>query len=247
MKHIIPPETLAALGTLDTCAVANAIECFDVRLRNEGFTDSRVKCRLPNLPPMLGYARTLRVRSAAPSWKGGNYLDRTDWWPHLQNKPGPHVLVIQDMDRTPGVGAFVGEIHAAILTAFGAVGAVTNGAVRDLPAVERLGFRLFSNAVSVSHAYAHIVEIGGLVEIAGLRIADGDLLHGDQHGIVQIPWEIADKIPATAARIQERERRILEYCHSANFTMPGLKALATGSPCPPADPQNPSNPGTCSR
>jgi regulator of RNase E activity RraA len=147
------------------------------------------------------------------------------------------------MDRTPGLGAFVGEIHAAILSAFGAVGAVTNGAVRDLPGIERLGFRLFSSSVSVSHAYAHIVEIGGIVEVAGLRIADGDLLHGDQHGIVQIPHGVADRIPSTVEQLQQRERQILKYCHSTDFTITGLKAIASGSPCAPEDPQNLTNPG----
>lgn len=231
MKSPVSHDTIAALASLDTCAVANAIECFDMRLRNEGFTDARIRCRLPSLPPLVGYAMTMRVRSESPSWKGANYLERTDWWTHLQARPAPHVLVIQDMDKHPGTGAFIGEVHAAILQALGSVGAITNGAVRDLPAVERLGFRLFSGSVAVSHSYMHVVEVGGVVEIGGLRIAPGDLLHGDQHGIVQIPGEIADKIPATAAQIHRREREIVKYCHSANFSVEGLRKVVSGSPC----------------
>jgi regulator of RNase E activity RraA len=231
MSQLISRDTLAALASIDTCAVANAIECFDVRMRNEGFTDASIRCRLPSLPPMVGYAMTLRVRSSSPSWKGQNYLDRTDWWTHLQAQPRPHILVIQDMDKEPGTGAFIGEVHAAILQALGSVGAITNGAVRDLPAVERLGFRLFSGNVAVSHSYMHVVEIGGVVEVGGLRIAPGDLLHGDQHGIVNIPLQLAEQIPATAARIHEREREIVKYCHSASFSVEGLRKLASGDPC----------------
>jgi len=231
MSHLVSPDTLAALASLDTCAVANAIECFGVRMRNEGFTDASIRCRLPALPPMIGYAMTLRVRSASPSWKGEDYLERTDWWTLLQAQPAPHVLVIQDMDRNPGTGAFMGEVHAAILQALGTVGAVTNGAVRDLSGVERLGFRLFSSNVAVSHSYMHVVEVGGPVEIGGLHVAPGDLLHGDQHGIVKIPAEVADKIPATAARIHEREREIIKYCHAADFTVEGLRQIASGDPC----------------
>jgi len=231
MNSLVSQETLAALGQVDTCAVANAIECFDVRLRNEGFTDASIRSQLPALPPIVGYAMTLRVRSASPSWKGENYLDRTDWWAFLQAKPKPQVLVIQDMDRHAGTGAFIGETHAAILQALGCVGAVTNGAVRDLPAVGRLGFRLFASSVAVSHSYMHVVEVGGTVDVAGLRIAPGDLLHGDQHGVVSIPAEIADQIPATVERIRERERKIVQYCHSPGFTLEGLKQIAGGSPC----------------
>lgn len=231
MSRLVSPDTLAALASYDTCAVANAIECFEVRLRNEGFTDASIRCRLPALPPLVGYAMTLRVRSESPSWKGENYLDRTDWWTYLQSQPAPQVLVIQDMDKHPGTGAFIGEVHAAILRALGSVGAITNGAVRDLPAVGRLGFRLFSGAVAVSHSYMHVVEIGGTVEVGGLRIAPGDLLHGDQHGVVQIPVDVADKIPAAVARIREREREIVKYCHSANFSVEGLRQIASGTPC----------------
>lgn len=231
MSNLVSPDTLAALASLDTCAVANAVECFEVRLRNEGFTDASICCRLPALPPMVGYAMTLRVRSASPSWKGENYLDRTDWWTRVQAQPKPHVLVIQDMDQHAGRGAFIGEVHAAILQALGTVGAVTNGAVRDLPSVERLGFRLFSGSVAVSHSYMHVVEVGGTVEVGNLRIAPGDLLHGDQHGIVQIPAGVAEKIPATAARIREREREIVKYCHSADFNVECLRQIAGGNPC----------------
>lgn len=228
MSKLISPDTIAALASLDTCAVANAIECFGLRLRNEGFTDASIRCRLPSLPPMVGYAMTLRVRSESPSWKGENYLESTDWWTHLLTRPAPRVLVIQDMDKHPGTGALIGEVHAAILQALGSVGAITNGAVRDLSAVERLGFRLFSGNVAVSHSYMHVVEVGGPVVIGGLRIAPGDLLHGDQHGIVHIPTDIADQIPATVARLHEREREIVKYCHSADFSMEGLRQAVSG-------------------
>lgn len=231
MSQPISPDTIAALASLDTCAVANAIECYDVRLRNEGFTDASIRCRLPSLPPLVGYAMTMRVRSASPSWKGENYLERTDWWTYLQERPAPHVLVIQDMDKHPGTGAFIGEVHAAILQALGGVGAITNGAVRDLGAVERLGFRLFSGNVAVSHSYMHVVEVDGIVEVGGLRVAPGDLLHGDQHGIVHVPTALADKIPTTAARIHEREREIVKYCHAADFSLEGLRKVVGGNAC----------------
>ncbi len=233
MSHPISPDTLQALAKVDTCSVTNAIECFGVRLRNEGFTDSTIRCRLPSLPPMVGYAMTLRVRSSSPSWKNRDYLDRADWWTQLEAQPLPHVLVIEDVDRQPGTGAFIGEVHAAILQALGSVGAITNGAVRDLPSVERLGFRLFSGSIAVSHAYMHIVEIGVPVTVGHLRIAPGDLLHGDQHGIVQIPAQIADKIPATIAYVQERDREIVKYCKTPGFSLAGLKKLTLGSACPP--------------
>ena len=222
MNHIVGAETLEALRALDTCDVANAIESFDVRLRNEGYTDPNLHCRLPHLPPMVGYALTMRVRSASPPARGHDYVDRTDWWKNIESFLLPHVMVIQDMDAQPGRGAYVGEVHANILKALGFVGAVTNGAVRDLPSVEKIGFNLFSEHVSVSHGYVHIVDFGAPVEIAGLKVKAGDLLHGDQHGIVRIPLEIAADLPRIAAGVRKREKIITTFCRSNDFSVTEL-------------------------
>ena len=228
MTTPISHEALAALAALDTCAVSNAIESFDVRLRNTGFTDGSIRCRTPSLPAMAGYAMTLKVRSASPPPKG-SYPHRNDWWDQLQQHPAPHVVVIQDMDKHPGTGAFIGEVHAAILQRLGCVGAVTNGALRDLPGVERLGFHMFSGNVSVSHSYVHLIEVGGVVEIGGLQISPGDLLHGDLHGVVRVPLNIAQEIPTVAQRIREQEQEIIEYCRSSHFTFEGLRSLVAAS------------------
>ena len=132
------------------------------------------------------------------------------------------MLVLQDADPRPGVGAFVGEIHAAIGSALNCVGCVTNGAVRDLPAVEAMGFQLFAGNVSVSHSYAHIIDFGEPVEIGGLKIPSGDLLHGDRHGVLTIPLEIAADVPAEAPRILAEERELTEFCRSPEFSLEGL-------------------------
>jgi len=230
MNPSIPDSALKALATFNTCEVANAIECFDVRLRNEGFTNNTLQCHFPELPPMVGYAVTLRVHSGNPPMQGGTYAQRTEWWDQLDTVPGPHVVVIQDADRRPGIGAFVGEVHAAILQALGCIGVVTNGAVRDVPEIKPLGFPLFSGSLSVSHAYMHVVEVNTPVEVAGLRIHAGDLIHGDQHGIVRIPRQIAPELPEVVARVRAKEREILEFCRSANFSKAGLRKIL-GEPC----------------
>ena len=162
----VSTETLNALLMLDSCAIANAIEiltsvCETKALAILAFAADFRGCRL------VGYATTLRVRAYSPPSKGNSYLDRTDWWRHLEGVPVPHVMVIQDMDNHAGRGAFVGEVHTNILKALGCVGAVTDGAVRDLAAIEGLNFQLFSKRVSVSHAYVHVVEFGTPVEVAG--------------------------------------------------------------------------------
>lgn len=215
-------DEFEAIRRLDTCTVSNAIERFELRLRNEGFVSCGVAALFPHFPPMLGYAVTARIRTSGPPPVGHTYYDRTDWWKHVLEIPAPRIAVIQDVDDPPGLGAFIGEVHANILIALGCAGAVTNGAVRDVPAVEATGFHLFAGNVSVSHAYHHIIGYGGPVEIRGLKISPGDLIHGDRHGILTIPKQIAREIPATAAAMVEKERKVIGLCRSPEFSMEKL-------------------------
>ena len=186
---------LESLRAIDACTVSNAIERLNARMRNEGFITGAVRCLFPDLGPMVGYAATGRIRTVSPPMTHRCYHDRMDWWTYVASLPKPRVLVIQDADPKPGMGAFVGEIHGAICGALDCVGCVTNGAVRDLPALKAQNYQLFAGHVSVSHAYAHIIDFSEPVEIGGLRIQSGDLLHGDRHGVLNIPLEIAAKHP----------------------------------------------------
>ena len=134
----LTPDQLEQLRQLDSCSVANAIETFDVRLRNKGFTDSRIRCLFEDLPPMVGYAATARVRTAEPPMEGHNYYYRLDWLDHVLSIPSPRIIILEDLDTTPGVGAFIGDVHLNILAALGCVGVVTNGAVRNVEAAKAI-------------------------------------------------------------------------------------------------------------
>jgi regulator of RNase E activity RraA len=218
----LPAEDLEKLRAIDTCTVSNAIERLNVRLRNEGFVSGAAHCQFPNLGPMVGYAATGRIRTSVPPMTHRCYYDRMDWWTYVASVPEPRIMVLQDVDPMPGVGAFVGEIHASIGRALKCVGCITNGAVRDLPAVEAMGFQLFAGGVAASHSYAHIVEFGDPVEIGGLKIQSGDLLHGDRHGVVAVPLDAAADVPAQAATILREERELLRFCDSPQFSLEGL-------------------------
>jgi regulator of RNase E activity RraA len=228
LRSPLSAQQLQALRQLDACTLANAIETFHERLRNEGFVDHTVRCRFPRLPPMVGYAVTIKIRGSAPPTSDGSYPDRTDWWDYILSVPAPRVVVVQDISSRPGLGSLVGAVHMNILRALDCVGVVTNGSVRDIPAAESAGFHLFAGSLSVSHAYIHIIEIGEPVEIGGLKLRSGDLLHGDMHGVQSIPLAIADRLPAVAARILAKEQAIIALCRSPEFTLEKLRASVRG-------------------
>ena len=218
----VSPEVLDFLRKTDTCTVSNAIETFSVRMRNEGYIQSGSRCMFPDIPPIAGYAVTGRIRTTAPPISKLCYYQNISWWEYVAQIPGPKIIVLADVDKAPGTGAFVGEIHAQISRALGCVGYISNGAIRDIPALEAMSFQCFAGSVSVSHAYGHLVEFGEAVEIGCLKINPGDLLHGDRHGVQKIPAEIAHSLPGVVAEIAEREAKLIRLCNEPGFSIEKL-------------------------
>jgi 4-hydroxy-4-methyl-2-oxoglutarate aldolase len=133
--------------------------------------------------------------------------------------------VLQDMDHPAGRGAFIGDMHAAILKALGCIGYLTNGAVRELSSVRAMGIQLFAGSVAVSHAYAHIFDLGTAISIDGMEVQTGSLLHGDMHGVLTVPHEIAASIPAAASKLQDIEQKVIDFCRSSGFSVAKLGEL----------------------
>jgi 4-hydroxy-4-methyl-2-oxoglutarate aldolase len=225
MEKHLSPGTFAELAKFDTCVIANAVDSLKVRLLNEGFSSSGIARRVDLPTPMVGLAVTLKVKSADAPMKRAFYLDQQDWWEKLEESAWPRVLVIHDEDAHPGRGSLVGPVHACIIKALGFVGVVTTGAIRGTRGFAEIGLHAFSGNLSPAHAYCHVVETGGPVEIAGVQIRPGEVVHGDRDGIVLIPPDQAVDIPEIARRFLAREEAICRYCNSRGFSRRDLKGV----------------------
>ena len=217
-------ELLDELGQLQSCAVANAIETFDVRPRNEGFMSPEVRCMFPELGGMIGYAVTGVIRAGrAPTAR--MQVSRLDWVDEVLKVPEPRVIVLQDLDAPNPVGSFWGEVQSNVHRALGCVGTVTDGGVRDLDEMRALNFRAFASQPLVSHAYVHLVDASVPVTVGGLTVNTGDLILGDQHGVTNIPMDIAAEVPAEVRRLEASEREMIDVCQAPDFTVEKLKAM----------------------
>lgn len=210
-------EQIGELRQISTPTISNAIETFEVRPRNEGFMNPEIKCILPELGPMVGYAATGTYRASRPATEDENGMHK-ELWKHVLSIPAPRVVVVQDTDDPPCVGSLWGEVNGTIHKALGCVGTVTNGGVRDLDEVRAMGFHFFASNVIPSHAYVHVVDAGKPVTIGGLTVHPGDLLHGDQHGVVIIPHEIAAEVAGRAREVEENERKTIDFFRSPDFS-----------------------------
>ena len=187
---------LDELRSFSAPSLSNGIETFDVRPRNEGFADGTLRCMFPDLGARIGYAATAAMRSAAD----GDRMPPSVLWEHVLELPEPRFVVVEDLDDPPGVGSYWGEVNGSIFTALRCVAVVTNGAVRDLAEMRAIGIQAFAGSVAVSHSYVRLVSVGERVTVGGLSVQPGDLLHGDQHGVLSIPFAIADAL-AAATRV----------------------------------------------
>jgi regulator of RNase E activity RraA len=215
MSTSVPLETLVELATMSSPSIANGIERFNLRPNDTGYMDGTIMCRFPKLGPLVGYAVTARIRAAG---KADQVSRTTDLWRHALDIAEPRVVVIEDVDKPAGVGSFWGEVNANVFRALGCRGVITNGGVRDLTEMEALGFHAFSSVLSVSHAYVRVVEVGLPVDVGGLTIHPGDLLHGDRHGVVLVPTEIAPQLPDAVRAVETEERRFIDFLQSPTFT-----------------------------
>jgi len=212
--EVLSSQELEALRRFCSPTIANAVETFNVRSNLEGVTDTRIHCLYPALGPLVGYACTATIISSErPPEK--RRVSRRDYWEHLRTFPAPRLTVVQDLSSPPG-GAYWGEVNSTMHKALGSQGVITDGTVRDLDEVERLGFHFFASAVQVSHGYAHLEDFNQTVTVFGMRVNPGDLIHADKHGAVVIPHEIAREVAKAAQEFELNEKPILAACKLDN-------------------------------
>ena len=220
------PELLAALGELDTPTVCNALELLAPERRGHGYTVEPLVCPRPQLPPMVGYARTATLRAASPAdRKGPDARASSDaYYAYIADGGAtPSIIVLQDLDGDRrGYGSFWGEVNSNIHKGFGCLGVITDGSVRDLPDLAE-GFQVLADRVGPSHAYVHIVDYDVPVTVAGMTLQPGDLVHADQHGAVTIPLAVAAAVPDAAATIARRERVVIDAARKPGFNMERLR------------------------
>jgi 4-hydroxy-4-methyl-2-oxoglutarate aldolase len=220
----VDPRWFSVLRRFDTPTVLNVIELFDVRPRNEGFLDRRIKACFPRLPPIVGYATTATFRSAEAAGKGDVYSSFTDQVEQFVKEiPAPRIVVFEDLDGEPAAATF-GEVMCTVYKAFGCVGLITSGAARDLDQVERIAFPCFASSVIASHGYCRITGVNVPVTVGGVKIEPGAIIHADRNGVAVIPTDLVAETALGCQKLADAENEILHYVSAGSPTVEGLKA-----------------------
>lgn len=220
----ISEQELAFLQGVDSPTISNAIEPFKVRDRTEGFIGGEVRALFPEMPPTVGVALTVTMTNTA-----GEIAGRENYWrmyEALSQLPAPSVLVVQDISGAPSRCALAGEVMATMAMRVGAVGMVTDGGLRDVHEVRRLGFGYFARYVVVSHGNFGVVDVGGPVTLDGQEVRTGDILHGDANGVVIVPRQVLEGLPEAVEEVRTRERATMDFINSTEFTVAAARKRA---------------------
>jgi len=217
---------LEILSQWDTPTICNALEFTNPERRGYGFTIEPLVCLDPSLKPMVGYARTARLRAAtAPSSASGKGSgERVPYYEYVAFGDEPKIVVIEDVDPKPGIGAFWGEVHTAVHKGLGALGVVTNGSFRDVTD-SAPGFQVLGGLVGPSHAHVHIIDFNIPITVQGMSVEHGDIIHADQHGAVIVPVDAVKKIPDVIDLITRKEGKILDAARRPDFSIDVLKQV----------------------
>lgn len=125
----------------------------------------------------------------------------------LGHVPHGHVVVMAAGDET---AAHFGELSATWVQARDCPGVVIDGGLRDIPVLRRMGYPIFCryhSTRSIAGRWSP-VSMGEPVEIGGVTVAQGDLIVGDDDGVVVVPTSVADEVAARGEAIVGAENHV---------------------------------------
>jgi regulator of RNase E activity RraA len=219
---------LTLLKKVDTPTVCNAIEVAQGKRGFNAFTRGTMLASDPDAPAMVGYARTARIAAVAPPTEAPDEVKarRMAYYRHMSEGPRPAITVVEDMDFPHCIGAYWGEINTTVHQGFGVSGALTNGVMRDLGDLPD-GFPVVAGSIGPSHGFVHVKEVGTTVNIFGMDVADGDLIHADRHGALVIPPEVLPKLEEAIIKLLETEKLVLDPARMDGFDFDVFEAAWT--------------------
>ena len=223
-KHLVPDDLLTLLRKVDTPTVCNAIEVAQGQRGFDRFTKGTMQHSKPGDPPIVGVARTAKIAGLAPPTEDPAVIRsrRMDYFRSMAAGPGPSAAVIEDTDYPGCIAGWWGEVHVAVHKGLGLAGAVSNGVMRDLDVMDE-GFPVLAGSIGVSHGFVHVVEIGTPVNVFGITVTQGELIHADRHGALVIPHDVIPRLKAAIDTVVANEAIVLGPAREAGFNIDKLE------------------------
>jgi regulator of RNase E activity RraA len=195
--RILAPEIIEAYKKLDTTEVADAINRFGYNTGMFGLNTIVPGTRI------CGQAFTCLFGVCQGGFEGKmDYLDEV---------PAGNVIVLDNNGRMDY--SCWGDLMSRVALRNGVEGTICDGIIRDVPDIREMKYPIFAKATHMwtgkMHTYLEAAQVP--VRICGVVVNPGDLIIGDDTGVLSVPFEVAEKVLAAAQEIHEREKVIMKF------------------------------------
>lgn len=174
------------LREFETPLVAESLAALGCTRSERYYMGSDIRLLTAAAQPMVGVAMTLEVDSSSPQTKphtGPLY----EAYEAMARMAVPSVMVLKTVGSRPQHECVLGDGMAKTALTVGCCGVVTDGGARDLDGISSLGFCVFGQGPVVDHATLVYRKAAAAVQIGGIEVADGDLIHADHNGVHLVP------------------------------------------------------------
>jgi 4-hydroxy-4-methyl-2-oxoglutarate aldolase len=203
---VIERALIEQLHEFETPLVSEALGamgCPDVHRYYMGGTIQRL---IDTPQPMVGVAITLEVDTSSPG-RPADPAALYDAYAAVENCSVPAVLVIKTIGSRPDHECVLGDGIAKASLAAGCCGVVTDGGVRDLDRIASIGFSVFATGPVVNHATLVFQKPSQGIDIGGIHVRDGDLVHADHNGVHLVPADFHKSIVEACILSRDFETR----------------------------------------
>ena len=230
-------QVLTALREFDGALLANTIGYIDPTPAHECYFAGTIQSVTPGLGPVVGVAVTCEMDSSTPGQKGN--LDA--FWQQLDEIQAldlPAIWVVKGVGSRPEHECIAGDGMGKSLASVGCVGIVTDGRVRDVKGFAGIPLAVYSKGITIHHAPLRVRKINKPVEVGGVVVRPGEIIHASAEGVIKIPHGCLHTLPAKAIDMwafereahevfsrkgiasAQKKRRVLEILAGWGFSVP---------------------------
>jgi len=193
------------LREFDTALLANTIGYIDPTPPHEYYMGQSISCLTPTLGPSVGVAVTCELESSTPNVPA-------DWdlyWKQVEEisrMSVPAVWVVKTVGSRPEHECVLGDGMAKTLYSAGCIAVVTDGGARDLHAFPSIPFAAYGTGKTIHHCPIRFHRINQPVEVGGIKIRAGDVIHANAEGVIRIPASCLQQLPERAVAMRAFEQ-----------------------------------------